>query len=438
MYIKTEIDKIICHIDSVLNNYNLKFSNPCIAISGGADSVFLTYILSRLKSKDDFILLHFDHGWRKKDLILERNLIINYAEKYNFRIIFGSSGNTGSLNEEDARKRRFAFFCNIMDKINSNVLFTGHNLNDRFETFLWNICRGTGIRGILSLKEIRQFGKINIISPLIHLKRDKIRTFCEYLKLDYISDFYNDDIRYKRVFIRKEITPRIENVWQNSLEHFDSFIKLAEDEDCYLEKITNEIYGKVVLSMPWANIILLKELLKFDIALIRRVILKFLHSLDISYNFNEVNLLCKFLQKNENLSLPSFKDFGVYKNKNIFSLYDRSFVKGYPWDKIPKELGISINNPLEEKIFLEIRFFKNSDFVIINGKKIYLNNFFNKKNNFFYKFVPMIFYKNVLKWAPFEYCDENFFKNYNIKIICDDFLEKFRLSWRQRNDRNNN
>ncbi|AWB10067.1 tRNA(Ile)-lysidine synthase [Thermodesulfobium acidiphilum] len=432
MSIRTEIDKIVYHTDNILNNYNLKLSNPCIAISGGADSVFLAFILSKLKSKVNFILLHFDHGWRKRDLIYERNLIINYAEIYNFRVIFGSSENIGKLNEENARKRRFAFFYSIMDKINSNSLFTGHNLNDRFETFLWNICRGAGIRGILSLKEVRQFGKINIISPLIHVKRDKIRAFCEYLKLDYISDIYNDDINYKRVFIRKEITPRIESIWQNSLEHFDSFIRLVEDEDNYIEKITNEIYKDVVLSMPWASIIFIKELLKYDVALIRRVIKQFLHSLNVSYSYNEVNLLCKFLQKDERIPFPSFKGLGIYKNKNIFSLYDRSFVNGYSWDKVPKNLGIFINNPLEKEIFLEIRFFKNSDYVILDGRKVYLYNFFNKKNKLFYKFVPMIFYKNVLKWAPFEYFDEDFFKTYNIKISFDDFLEKFKLLWRQK------
>jgi tRNA(Ile)-lysidine synthase len=427
MCIEAEITNIIRHINSILNNPNLVILNPCIAISGGADSVFLAFVLSKTDFKNKFTLLHFDHGWRKKDLIYERNLITTYAERYKFRVIFGSSTDPERLSEEEARKRRFIFFYNVINKLTSNTLFTGHNLNDRFETFLWNICRGTGIKGMLSPKEIRRFKGINIISPLIHLKRDKIRSLCEFLRLEYISDFYNEDINYKRVFIRKEITPKIESVWQNSLTHFDSFIRLAEDEDCYLEKITDEIYKDVVFSMPWAKIVFIKKLLKFDIALIRRVIIKFLFSLDIAYNFNEVDSICKYLEGEEKISLPSFKNFGVYKNKNIFVLYDSFFVKGYNLNNIPENLGIKVYNPLDKGIFLELRFFRNSDYLVLNGKKVYLHKFFNKGEKFYYKFVPMIFYKNILKWAPNEYFDEAFFKAFDIKINFDKFLEKFKL-----------
>lgn len=437
MSINSEIKDLVFHVDEIVENGSFNLLNPCIAISGGADSVLLTFVLSELKIKRSFILLHFDHGWRKDDLVFERNLITNYAERYNFRVIFGSSKIPEKKDEAEARKNRFKFFSNTMNKIDSKILFTGHNLNDRFETFLWNICRGTGLSGMLSPKEVRKNKNFVIFSPLIHIRREKIRLFCEYLGLDYISDPYNEDVNYKRVYIRKEVSPKIENIWQNSLEHFDTFIKLAEDENTYLDKVTDEIYANVVLNLPWANIIYIKELLKFDIALIRRVIIKFLNSLNVSYSFKEIELLYKYLANNSHISLSSFKAMGIYRNENIFSIYDLHFSKGYSDDKIPEDLGIIISKPLEIKIDLQFRFFRSSDYLVLNGKKVYLYSFFNKKNQYFYKFVPMVFYKNILRWSPFTYFDENFFKSYNIEIVYDKFLEKLKLAWRQ-DDRNFN
>jgi tRNA(Ile)-lysidine synthase len=437
MSTNSEIKDLVFYIDEVIEKIGFELLSPCIAISGGADSVFLTFLLSELKIKRNFILLHFDHGWRKEDLVFERDLIANCAERYNFKVIFGASKVPEKKDEDEARKNRFNFFSNTMNKIGSNILFTGHNLNDRFETFLWNICRGTGLSGMLSPKEVRKNKNFVIFSPLIHVRREKIRVFCEYLGLRYTSDPYNEDISYKRVFIRKEITPKIENIWSNSLEHFDTFIKLAEDESKYFDKVTDEIYSNVILKLPWANIIYIKELFKFDIALIRRVIIKFLNSLNISYGFKEIELLYRYLSNNSHISLSSFKDMGIYRNENIFSIYDLRFLKGYTDDSIPEDLGIIISKPLETKIDLQIRYFRSSDYLVSNGKKIYLYSFFNKKNQYFYKFVPMIFYKNTLRWSPFAYFDENFFKSYNIEIVYDRFLEKLKLTWRQ-DDRNYN
>ncbi len=437
MSINSEIKDLVFHVDEVIEKSSIDLLNPCIAISGGADSVLLTFVLSELKIKRNFVLLHFDHGWRKEDLIFERDLIANYAERYSFRVIFGSSKAPEKKDEDEARKNRFKFFSNTMSKIDSNVLFTGHNLNDRFETFLWNICRGTGLGGMLSPKEVRKNKNFAIFSPLIHVRREKIRVFCEHLGLHYISDPYNEDTNYKRVFIRKEVSPRIENIWRNSLDHFDTFIKLAEDENAYLDRVTDEIFTSVVIKLPWANIIYIKELFKYDIALIRRVIIKFLNSLNVPYGFKEIELLYKYLANNSHISLSSFKDMGIYRNENIFSIYDLHFSKGYSDDKIPDDLGIIISKPLETKINLQIRFFRSSDYLVLNGKKAYLYSFFNNKNQYFYKFVPMVFYKNILRWSPFVYFDENFFKSYNIEIVYDKFLEKLKLTWR-RNDRNYN
>jgi tRNA(Ile)-lysidine synthase len=430
MSIKFEIKELILHIEDVIEKRDLKLLNPCIAISGGADSVLLTFLLSKLKIKRNFIMLHFDHGWRKEDLVCERNLITNYAEMYKFKFIFGSSKTPEKKDEEEARKNRFSFFSNTMNKIDSNILFTGHNLNDRFETFLWNVCRGTGLSGMLSPKEVRKNNNFVIFSPLIHVKREKIRAFCDYLGLHYISDPYNEDTNYKRVFIRKEISPKIESIWQNSMEHFDTFIKLAEDENDYLDKIANEIFANVVLRLPWANIIYTKELFKFDIVLIRRVIIRFFNLLNISFGFREIELFYKYLANDSNISLSSFNNMGVYRNENVFSVYNLCFLKGYLDEKIPEDLGITISKPLEIKIELQLRYPKSSDYLILNNKKIYLYSFFNRKNQYFYKFVPMIFYKNILKWSPLTFFDENFFKSYNIEIVYEKFLEKFKLTWR--------
>jgi tRNA(Ile)-lysidine synthase len=169
------------------------------AVSGGADSLALL-VLAIL---DGFRVhvIHVDHGLRSGSA-READLVADVAER--FGATFESLTLTladGPNLEARAREARYAV-------LPGNVA-TGHTCDDVAETVLLNLVRGSGIDGLAPLVGA---GSGQLIRPLLSLRRSETMALCASLGLVPFSDPMNIDSRYRRVRMRTEVLPLLNDV----------------------------------------------------------------------------------------------------------------------------------------------------------------------------------------------------------------------------------
>ena len=104
--------------------------------------------------------------------------------------------------EECGRQVRYEFFNSLGDNVK---IATAHNLSDRAETFLFNLTRGSTLRGLCSIPAVRD----NVIRPLIGCTKDEINEFCKSNSIEYVTDETNSDVSYSRNRIRHNVVSQL-------------------------------------------------------------------------------------------------------------------------------------------------------------------------------------------------------------------------------------
>ena len=185
-----------------------------LALSGGGDSVFLFHLFILLKKLLDieFHCFHLNHNLRGNDSLLDEDFCINLCSQYNITITVKSADikkcaiETKKSIEDTARQIRYKELIELKTNINFNKIATAHNLDDNIETVLQRLIEGTGLKGLNGIPIIREGF---IIRPLLCLTKNEINTFLKDNGLMYRFDKSNDDLTYKRNFIRHKLIPII-------------------------------------------------------------------------------------------------------------------------------------------------------------------------------------------------------------------------------------
>lgn len=234
---------MIFRVKDFLEKYNIKDKRVIIGFSSGPDSCALAYILSKLK-KDynlELILAYFNHNWRPDEALLEVEFAKEFAKKIDSGFISETAPLDSDKTEEIARELRYAFFKRCMEKYKTDTVFLAHNKNDNIETAIYRIIKGTAIKGLCSILEVRD----NYFRPLLKTTKKEILEFLKENEIEYKIDSSNDDIKYKRNLIRKEILPLFEKINPNYLNNIENLIQNAilsrEIIDSELSKVKKEI-----------------------------------------------------------------------------------------------------------------------------------------------------------------------------------------------------
>ena len=287
-----------------------------IGVSGGPDSMCLLNSLNNI-SKDeknnlsfDICVAHINHMLRK-EADSETKYVEDYCKKNNIPIYIKRADvkkiaeeNKIGL-EEAGRNVRYAFFEEVLKSTGSNKIAIAHNLNDRAETVLMNLMRGSGPLGLKGIEPKRN----NVyIRPLIKTSRKEIEEYCEKEKLEPKFDESNKDNTYTRNKIRNLLIPYLQEEFNpNIIESITKLSEIMTDEQNYLEKIVNNIYKKLLIEESESEIILdLKEFNKQDVVIKRKLIL---------YTIN------KLLKTTKNIEKIHIEDIIKLCNNNIGNKY---------------------------------------------------------------------------------------------------------------------
>ncbi|MGB2578372.1 tRNA(Ile)-lysidine synthase [Elusimicrobium simillimum] len=200
-----------------------------VGVSGGADSVVLLDFLAKLAQKNRFSLYacHVNHGLRaaavKDEKFTQRFCDSLGVECFVVRKNVKELAKKEKLSiEHAARKARYQAFEEVCKKTKANYIAVAHHLDDHVETILLNILRGTRAKGLMGIARERPLNKqVTIVRPLLGVRRADVEAYIKFNKLKYVTDETNDDDKYTRNWVRKNLLPVLEHKQPQIREHLN-------------------------------------------------------------------------------------------------------------------------------------------------------------------------------------------------------------------------
>jgi tRNA(Ile)-lysidine synthase len=200
-------------------------SSICVGFSGGLDSAVLLDILSEhgVEAGYKVSALHVHHG-----LSPNADQWVRFCERFCAnhgvpltveRVRIDATSPLGV--EGAARVARYAVFAGRREPF----LALAHHLDDQAETVLFQLLRGTGMKGIAAMPEMRPLRgtAVQIFRPLLEHSRMELREYAQDQGLRWIEDESNESTQPDRNFLRHEVAPLLDGrfpAWRDSLARF--------------------------------------------------------------------------------------------------------------------------------------------------------------------------------------------------------------------------
>jgi len=205
-----------------------------VACSGGPDSMALLHVLAlmRKKRKHEVIAAGIDHGLRP-EAVAELNLVARVAKEQDVpftktKVNLEEGGNL----QERARQARHEALAKAAAKAGATHIALGHTADDRAETVLMRILRGTGPRGLAAMPAEAPplVGDVPLIRPLIAARRKDVMAHLRRHGVPWAMDPSNFDSRFLRVRVRREVLPLLEDLSGRVVEHLCALADQAAEE----------------------------------------------------------------------------------------------------------------------------------------------------------------------------------------------------------------
>ena len=205
-----------------------------VACSGGVDSMVLLDLIVKELGADKVLCLHYDHKVRS-DSKRAVEFLEDYCKKEKIQLVLGErTESLKNFSENSLRNLRYSFFEEACTKAELHNVYQAHNLNDNVETFVFRIFRGTNLSGLSSIPLRRMLGDINIVRPLLGVTKEQILNYAQDHNIDFIEDYTNKQIKYKRNFIRHKILPLAKKINPKFLFNIKKLIDLRIEEEEYI------------------------------------------------------------------------------------------------------------------------------------------------------------------------------------------------------------
>ena len=232
--------ELIGKAESAIEKYSMLsgVSAVAVAYSGGADSTALLDVMAELCSRRGIRLeaVHVEHGIRgeasKSDaahcarICKERGIPLTLVTAD----VPALAKEWGCGLEEAGRRVRYENFSRICAERGIDKIATAHHAGDNLETVLFNLARGSGLRGLCGIPPVRD----NIIRPLIFGTRGDVEDYCAAKGLEFVTDLTNQSDEYTRNYIRHNVVPALEKLNESVCETAARTASLLRDDEEYL------------------------------------------------------------------------------------------------------------------------------------------------------------------------------------------------------------
>lgn len=229
-------------------------NNIIAGISGGADSVCLMLVLTRIIKLGRYPIkltgVHVNHGIRGEEASRDERFAMDFCkglgvECKTVHIDIPKLVKEQGLSEEEAgRIERYRIFNEVAASMQGNSrIAVAHHMNDQAETVLMNMFRGSSLAGISGIKPVRD----NIIRPLLCVDRQQIESFLKECAQDYITDSTNLDNDYTRNKLRNTLIPFIQNnINRQAPQHICMAAQDISEAEEYISAQADRLYNERV------------------------------------------------------------------------------------------------------------------------------------------------------------------------------------------------
>lgn len=230
-------------MEKFLKKYFKKDEPIIIWCSTWPDSMYLLYKILETKFAKNLVACYFNHNLRKESIEEENFLEKLWKEKWfkveiataNMKEIWEKFYKSISL-EELCRQKRYEFFNAILHIYQTDKIILAHHLDDKIETFFFNLSRWSKITWLVNMQE--KSG--NILRPLLKLEKKEILEYLEKNNLEFKIDKTNFENDFTRNKLRNLILPNFSKINQNYKKNISDFIE-------YLQEIKENIDSKVLV-----------------------------------------------------------------------------------------------------------------------------------------------------------------------------------------------
>ena len=430
--------------DYIFNNYVV------IGVSAGPDSMCLLDLLQKKTTK--IVVCHINHNVRKES-IEEEEYITKYCQDKNIILEKTTINNYQENNfENEARKKRYMFYEEILKKYNSKTLLLAHHGDDLIETILMKISRGSNLEGYAGIKEISNVKNYQIIRPLLKYTKEDIINYNKSNNIKYYNDSSNQSTNYTRNRYRLNILPLLKKEDKNIHKKYLKYSKTLIEYDNYIKREVKKNIDNVYIN----NIIYIDKLNQLDTFLIKNILYNIMNNIYQNKNniitdkhIQNIISLLNNTKPNIKIDLPNNKEIVKEYNKLIIK-EKRSNIKSYKIEfndkieiekfiieKIESEDNDSNNvcrlNSKDITLPLYIRNREDGDYIILKGsnnrkkiKEIFIEKKLplKKRNNY----PLLVDSNNNIIWIPnikkSKFCKKKN-ENYDIIIRCNERKEDY-------------
>ncbi len=263
------------NVKKTISEYRL-FENSrrvTVALSGGADSVSLLYMLLELKAELglEIYAAHLNHQLRGAESDSDEAFVRALCEGLQVPLfceradIVAESKKTGESIELAARRVRYEFLERVAG---GGVVATAHTASDSAETMLYNLTRGTSLKGLCGIPVKRGI----FVRPLINVSREEVEAYCDKNNFSFVTDSTNNEDIYTRNKIRHNVVPVLRGINPAFERSLSRTAKMLQADTDYLTQAAAALYKECSTE----NGLLIDKLLASHEALRSRVVMLYL------------------------------------------------------------------------------------------------------------------------------------------------------------------
>jgi tRNA(Ile)-lysidine synthase len=210
-------DELAAIVDGALDEHSVRGKRVAVALSGGLDSVVLLNLLHERRTVRELSVsaIHVNHQLSAHAGEWEhfcRALCERHGVGFTVQRVQVTPEGSGI--EAAARQLRYRAFASV----DADFVALGHHLDDQVETFLLQLLRGAGPKGLAAMPVVRQqesgmddkVAPPLILRPLLELRRSRIEAYAISKGLEWVDDDSNADSRFDRNYLRNELLRPLE------------------------------------------------------------------------------------------------------------------------------------------------------------------------------------------------------------------------------------
>ena len=315
-----------------------------VALSGGADSMALINYLVTNSQKYSIkvVALNVEHGIRGDASLRDSAFVKNYCESHKpyiplleYKVNALKKAKDEKITvEQAARILRYECFFDAIKTGNCDAVVTAHHSSDNLESVLFNLFRGTGLKGLTGIKDFD--GKI--FRPFIKVSKAEIEEYVAQNSIPFVTDESNFSDDYSRNYLRLNVIPLIKKIFPEAEKSVLRLSDTVAEEDRFLDG-----EAKKALTLRDDGFFIK---LPLDRVLLSRAVIFALKELGIKKDYEKVHVLsvCELAEKQAGKTIYLPLNVKAVKEYDGIALYNSERRKNANITETPFTLGKTVLN----------------------------------------------------------------------------------------------